>query len=178
MDENLANEVNFDEVEELCKMIDEKDQSLYLDLMKIKDQLNKQKIDISGFNPDGTTVSSIKINDIEVIEADILKREKDDLERRITADRAEVDKIMKISAKYKENLANSKQQEATAIEMLNLQEEELRSLHDESKGMASDLTTERKMIGKDRNDNKQKLMELYNFDIKMQLVRDTIERRE
>lgn len=25
LDENLANEVNFDEVEELCKMIDEKD---------------------------------------------------------------------------------------------------------------------------------------------------------
>ena len=25
MDENLAKEINFDEVEELCKMIDEKD---------------------------------------------------------------------------------------------------------------------------------------------------------
>ena len=25
LDENLANEVNFDEVEELCKMIDDKD---------------------------------------------------------------------------------------------------------------------------------------------------------
>ncbi len=45
MDENLANEVNFDEVEELCKMIDEKDQTLYMDLMRIKDQLNKKKID-------------------------------------------------------------------------------------------------------------------------------------
>ena len=45
MDENLANDVNFDEVEELCKMIDEKDQSLYKDLMRIKDQLNKRKID-------------------------------------------------------------------------------------------------------------------------------------
>ena len=37
LDENLANEVNFDEVEELCKMIDEKDQTLYMDLMKLKD---------------------------------------------------------------------------------------------------------------------------------------------
>lgn len=35
LDENLANEVNFDEVEELCKMIDEKDQTLYTDLMKL-----------------------------------------------------------------------------------------------------------------------------------------------
>lgn len=67
MDENLANEVNFDEVEELCKMIDEKDQTLYMDLMRIKDQLNKKKIDSQGFKPDGTTVSSIKINEIEVV---------------------------------------------------------------------------------------------------------------
>ena len=59
-----------------------------------------------------------------------------------------------------------------------MQEEELRSLHDESKGMATDLTLERKMIGKDRNDNKLKLMELYQFDVKMQLVRETIEKRE
>jgi hypothetical protein len=72
MDENLANEVNFDEVEELCKMIDEKDQTLYMDLMRIKDQLNKKKIDAQGFKPDGTTVSSIKINEIEVVQADIL----------------------------------------------------------------------------------------------------------
>lgn len=35
LDENLANEVNFDEVEELCKMIDEKDQMLYTDLMRL-----------------------------------------------------------------------------------------------------------------------------------------------
>lgn len=37
LDENLANEVNFDEVEELCKMIDEKDKTLYTDLMKLQD---------------------------------------------------------------------------------------------------------------------------------------------
>ena len=37
LDENLANEINFDEVEELCKMIDEKDQTLYTDLMGLKD---------------------------------------------------------------------------------------------------------------------------------------------
>jgi len=50
-------------------------------------------------------VSSIKINDVLVLEADILKREKDDLERRITADQAECEKVMKITAKYQENLA-------------------------------------------------------------------------
>ena len=33
--------------------------------------------------------------------------------------------------------------------MLNLQEEELKSLHDESKGLATDLNLERKLIAKD-----------------------------
>jgi len=44
LDENLANEVNFDEVEELCKMIDDKDQVLYTDLMRLQDQLNMKRI--------------------------------------------------------------------------------------------------------------------------------------
>ena len=35
MDENLANDFNFSEVEELCSMIDDKDQTLYTDLMKL-----------------------------------------------------------------------------------------------------------------------------------------------
>jgi len=35
LDEDLANEVNFDEVEELCKMIDDKDEKLYGELMRL-----------------------------------------------------------------------------------------------------------------------------------------------
>jgi len=62
--------------------------------------------------------------------------------------------------------------------MLNLQEEELRSLHDESRGLASDLAAERRAITKDRQDNKLKLQQLYNFDVKMQLVKETIEKRQ
>ncbi len=76
----------------------------------------------------------------------------------ITADQVEIEKVMKITAKYQENLAKHSQQEANAIEMLNLQEEELRSLHDESKGLAIDLNQERKLMEKDRADNKQRLM--------------------
>lgn len=68
--------------------------------MRIKDQLNKKKVDQQGFKPDATTVSSIMINEIEATEADLLKREKDDLDRRITADQAEIEKVMKINAKY------------------------------------------------------------------------------
>ena len=90
------------------------------------------------------------INEIETVETDILKKENDDLERRIGIDQAEVQKVMKVSAKYKENLAKQSQQEQNAIEMLNLIEEELRALHDESKGLAHDLNAERKAITKDR----------------------------
>lgn len=79
MDENLANEVNFAEVEELCKMIDEKDQVLYTDLMRLQDQLNLKRIQTQGFKPDSTSVSSIMINEIQTTGVDYLKREKDDL---------------------------------------------------------------------------------------------------
>lgn len=40
---------------------------------------------------------------------------------------------MKITELYRENLARQAKQEQEAVEMLSLQEEELRSLHDESK---------------------------------------------
>lgn len=77
--------------------------------MALRDRLNKKRIDSVGFKPDSTTVSSIMINEIEATEADILKREKDDLDRRINADQAEIDKVMKITAKYKESLARQSQ---------------------------------------------------------------------
>jgi len=41
--------------------------------------------------------------------------------------------------------------------MLNLQEEELKSLHDESKALATDLNQERKLISSDATENKLKL---------------------
>lgn len=75
LDENLANEVNFDEVEDLCKMIDEKDQTLYTDLMRLKDQLNLKRIETHGFTPDSNNVSSIMINEISATEMDVLKKE-------------------------------------------------------------------------------------------------------
>jgi hypothetical protein len=62
--------------------------------------------------------------------------------------------------------------------MLNLIEEELRALHDESKGLAHDLNLERKAITKDRHENKLKLQTLFNYDVKMQLIKESIEKRE
>ena len=40
------------------------------------------------------------INEVETTEMDILKKEKDDLDRNILTDQAEIDKMMKINAKY------------------------------------------------------------------------------
>ena len=54
-------------------MIDEKDKTLYTDLMKLQDQLNQRKIEAQGFNTDSTTVSSIMINEIETTEMDLFK---------------------------------------------------------------------------------------------------------
>ena len=86
-------------------MIDDKDEKLYGELMRLQDQLNQKRIQANGFQPDSNTCSSIMINEIETTETDILKRENDDLERRIQNDQAEIEKVMKITAKYKENLA-------------------------------------------------------------------------
>ena len=151
-------------------MIDEKDQTLFKDLMRLKDQLNQKRIETHGFTPDSTTCSSVMISEIETTEMDIYKREQDDLNRHIQKDQAEIEKVLKITAKYQENLEKQTQQEQNAIEMLNLQEEELKALHDESKSLAADLNAERKAISKDTQENKLKLQQLYNFDIKMQLV--------
>lgn len=62
--------------------------------------------------------------------------------------------------------------------MLNLQEEELRSLHDESRGLTAEMNIERKAIAKDRQDNRLKLQQLYNYDVKMEQVKETMEKRE
>ena len=62
-----------------------------------------------GFKPDRSTVSKIMINEVEAGRIDVLKREKDDLDRRISQDQSEIDKMMKITAKYKENLEKQSQ---------------------------------------------------------------------
>jgi len=66
--------------------------------------LNQKKIDAEGFNVDGTTVSSIMVNDIVNTEMDLMKREKTTLSRQIEVDQKEVDKIIKITEKLKEDL--------------------------------------------------------------------------
>ena len=67
-------------------MIDEKDRTLMNDLMKLQDTLNKRKLEKESFRPDGSTVSSIMVNEIVNTEMDLLKREKANLERQIETD--------------------------------------------------------------------------------------------
>lgn len=104
LDEHQTYDVNFDEVEALCKMIDHKDKTLMQDLLQLQDLLNQKKLDKEGFKPDGTTVSSIMVNEIVNTEMDILKSEKANLEFQIDHDQKEVDKIIKIVKKYKDDL--------------------------------------------------------------------------
>lgn len=62
--------------------------------------------------------------------------------------------------------------------MLALQEEELKSLHDESKQLADELGRERKQILKDELENRKKLQKLDYFDERMGAVKATIVTRE
>ena len=51
----------------------------------------------------------------------------------------EIEKIIKIAEKYKDSLSKQQKQEQSAIEMLELQEQELNGLHEESKQLADEL---------------------------------------
>ena len=62
--------------------------------------------------------------------------------------------------------------------MLALQDEELRSLHDESKALAGELASERQQILKEELANRRRLARLDEFDTKMELVKETIVKRE
>ena len=101
IDENeKGEEVNMDEVENLCQMIDQKDKHLLLDLMKLKDQLNQKRIDEHGFKPDSQTASSILVNEIMATGFDQLKREQNNIDDDIAQNSDETEKLKKIIAKY------------------------------------------------------------------------------
>jgi len=118
------------------------------------------------------------INQIQNTEMDILKRNKENLQFQIANDQRDVDKIVKFVTKYKEDLIRQSNQEREAVDMLALQEEELKSLHDESKALADELARERKQILKDELENRKKLQKLNYFDERMEAVKATIVTRE
>lgn len=159
-------------------MLEEKDQRLYQDLMSVRDTFNNERIARHGFKPDAASVSSILLDQINSKTHTDLSLDKDALESQIEKDQEEIEKIVKITELYRENMARQQKQEQEAIEMLSLQEEELRSLHDESKQMAAELSQERKQLLKAQLDNKKKLQELYHCDEKMRLLKETVETRK
>jgi hypothetical protein len=55
LDENVIMPVDLAEVEDLCRMIEEKDKVLMLDLMRVKDQINASE----GWAADGQHASAI-----------------------------------------------------------------------------------------------------------------------
>ena len=65
-------------------------------------------------------------------------------------------------------------QESEAVDMLSLQQEELKSLHDESKALAEELGREREQILQDELTNRKKLQELDKYDDKMEVIKATI----
>jgi hypothetical protein len=65
-------------------------------------------------------------------------------------------------------------QQYEAEEMLSLQQEELKSLHDESKALADELRKEKKQIIDEEIGNRKKLAELDAYDEKMELVKEAI----
>ena len=75
------NKVNFEDVEDLCKMLEEKDQRLYQDLMAIRDTFNNERISRTGFKADADNVSSILIDQINSKTHNDLALDKDGLER-------------------------------------------------------------------------------------------------
>jgi chromosome segregation ATPase len=165
IDENeKGEEVNMDEVENLCQMIDQKDKHLLLDLMKLKDQLNQKRIDKHGFNPDSQTASSILVNEIMATGFDQLKREQNNIDDDIAQNSDETDKLKKIIAKYQDSLAKQAQQEKDAIDVLMIQQEELKDLHKQSKELSNELQSERAELLQAKIDNKKKLAKLNECD--------------
>jgi len=59
LNENVKMPVDLAEVEDLCKMIEEKDKVLMLDLMRVKDQINHNLVASEGWSANAKTASAI-----------------------------------------------------------------------------------------------------------------------
>ena len=84
----------------MCQLLEGKDQSLLVELGKLKDQLNQRKVDKEGWKADQTQASSILLSNIAATEQDLMYREKDDLDSNIERDADERAKLQKIMNKF------------------------------------------------------------------------------
>lgn len=74
LNEDAEFTVDLSEVDELCQIIEEKDKNLLLDLMKVKDQMDKRKED-SVWKASAQTASSIQLDEVAFTERDIILTE-------------------------------------------------------------------------------------------------------
>ena len=58
----------------MCRMIDEKDKVLFLDLMQVRDKLDQSKIGKDGFNASAEVSSQILLDDVFIAQLELLKQ--------------------------------------------------------------------------------------------------------
>lgn len=117
VDDGNNDGINMEEIEGLCKTIEEKDRQLLLGLMHLKDvQLNQKQIDSHGFHPDSKTVSSILVNEVLGTAADQLARDNNYIADDIAKNGNEAEKLRKLVAKYKDALNKQRKQEKDSMD--------------------------------------------------------------
>ena len=100
LNEDAEFSVDLNEVDELCKIIEEKDKKLMLDLMRVKDQMDQRRVDSEGWKATAQTASSIQLDEVAFTERDIILTEQQDIRNHIEGDQKEITKLMKIIGKY------------------------------------------------------------------------------
>jgi len=100
LNENVKMPVDLAEVEDLCKMIEEKDEVLMLDLMRVKDQINHNLVASEGWSANAKTASAIQVDEVIFTERNLILSEQENLQSYIKNDNEEIAKLAKIIDKY------------------------------------------------------------------------------
>ena len=100
LDETVTLPVDLAEIEDLCRMIEEKDKHLMLDLMRVKDQINHDLVAREGWSADNKTASAIQIDEVIFTERNLILSESENIQYHMNYDKEEIQKLAKIIEKY------------------------------------------------------------------------------